>query len=858
MNLFDYYQSYRQYFWVWEEDAQVLAVTGGSTIGFREQIEEILTGMAEQGLPPFGSFLLAMIATNRTMDNPVENVASIIRAAQQPETMAQYTEIVEEAVAFLKLLQTLPKQYTIGKRRQVLLQTIFADSHNRLNIPTSRGIATGLKNNEKGRRRLLGSKELNRHVFYKDFRTIALLSRKFPTAQSVIDAMGDLPELDEADLPLLEDQDITTKAYKDFVAELMDNPKTFHAGALIKSIWAGFNIPIFNAHPSEQPLGGVSDLSNKGDFDKLLISEFANDDLVFMSRIANNEALYIHREMPPVKDQVHRSILIDISLKTWGTPKILGYATYIAIARHPKSMSDTNAFVVGDDHQAISCDSTDAIIDSLQKVAAGLQAAKGLAAFLEANKHYKQLELFFITTAEAIKYPGVQKLLTDHYSLFKYIITTNAEGEISFYRRSNAVQKHLQTIRLPLEQLWTRTTAKPEKEEKAVVPVAAPGFVPLLMPTPVEIRKTMPLGDEVYIVAHKCLFKRSLDQNNKANKGWQIVLRNLPANSRYELGKMENGQIMFLSFNPQHRELAITNLHSLQQARTGFDYWSGKRYPDFLSNKSNGFTYLVKNPAAYHLEPDFNTGLINVSGRTLNSGSFAIDYPGRQKEMVDLHRSIFGSSILSNVSEVYIDSSKSLAFNRHRLVCHANRVGFYSQGSNLKYIKSNKHPQTGAFTFRDGSTITIDRCGFAHLVSSNQDIPDCFISLALDMRPGMATATHFAGNEFFYNNSLGGVNVKINTAGKQPLSVIKLLRDHYPDMGLREAKEIVDGSPQTIPAAISYHHAVEMIEKLKAVGCGAVICNIPDQLQSIISIDAFYQQNIAIFIQHILDNATPG
>ena len=69
MNFSDYYQSYNNYFWLWEEDAEVLAIAGGSTIAFREQAAELLTGLAEEGLPPFGSFLLAMIATNKTIDD---------------------------------------------------------------------------------------------------------------------------------------------------------------------------------------------------------------------------------------------------------------------------------------------------------------------------------------------------------------------------------------------------------------------------------------------------------------------------------------------------------------------------------------------------------------------------------------------------------------------------------------------------------------------------------------------------------------------------------------------------------------------------------------------------------------------
>ncbi|MGN6494843.1 MAG: ribosomal protein L7/L12 [Agriterribacter sp.] len=853
MNFFDYYQSHKNYFWVWEEDADVLAIAGGSTIGFREQVAEILTGIAENGLPPFGSFLLAMIATNKTMDDAVDNVGALIKINQQEGPAAQYTEIVTEAFTFLRLLQTVPQDYAIEKRRQILLQTIFAGSHNRINAPTSKGIVTGLKNNVHHITRLIKQKEFNTTVFLKDFRTIALLLRKFPTVQSIIDAMGDLPELDKTEIPLLEYQPADKKNYKDFVDALLDNTKTFHVGALIKPIWAGFKVPIFNAHPSEQPLGGVSDLSNKGDFDKLLISEFANDDLIFMNRIANNEALYIQREMPPVKDEQHRNILIDISLKSWGTPKILAFATYIAIARHPKSSGETRAFAVGNQCLPVSCSNETEIIDGLQKVDAGLHAAKGLAAFLEINKHDKQLELFFITTADAIKHPDVQKQITSHSPLFKYIITTDAEGEVIFYRRTNNAQKHLQTIRLPLAKLWTKEAPKTEKQQP-LIPVASLGSAPMLMPTPMHITKRIPYGDDIYIIADKCLYKRSIEENKKNNKGWQVLLRDVPANSFYELGRAASGEVQFLSFNPQNKALCITNLDTLQQAKTSFTSWSGKRYPQFLFNKYRQFIYLVKNLDSFILEPDFNTGNINVKEQLLTSNIYELDYPKRQKEINDAP-AVFPTNVLKNISEVYINQSNYLVFNKHQLNAYdGNIISLSTNSSSIKVVKATKYSNV-LFRFKDGSKVLIDRSGFITMTSSNHDIPDIFIVPAMDANLGIATSREFAGSEFYFNRNLAEVNVRIEETGTNRLSVIKIVKE-YSGLGLADVHEAVVSSNGKIPAKIYYDDAVKMIAALKEIGCIATIHNQKHQPQNIISARAFYLQNISTFIGHIINYAT--
>jgi hypothetical protein len=60
-----------------------------------------------------------------------------------------------------------------------------------------------------------------------------------------------------------------------------------------------FRAPLHPLHHNMlQPIVRNFDLTNKGDFDKLLLSEFAQDDDVFMSRMPNNEAL-IFNEVPP-------------------------------------------------------------------------------------------------------------------------------------------------------------------------------------------------------------------------------------------------------------------------------------------------------------------------------------------------------------------------------------------------------------------------------------------------------------------------------------------------------------------------------------------------------------------------------
>jgi hypothetical protein len=76
--------------------------------------------------------------------------------------------------------------------------------------------------------------------------------------------------------------------------------------------------------------GGLSDITNRGSFDRLLLSELAYDDDMLAVRVANNEALYLRREPPKMLDRIDRRILIENGVRMWGLPRL--FATSVALA----------------------------------------------------------------------------------------------------------------------------------------------------------------------------------------------------------------------------------------------------------------------------------------------------------------------------------------------------------------------------------------------------------------------------------------------------------------------------------------------------------------------------------------------
>lgn len=849
MKASDYFRSYEKYFWLWEEESEVLAINGGSTIAYTEELIPILDALAERGLPSFGAFLCSMIAINKTQENSLDYVFKILSQLEFSEHFKNSD--LEESFNFLTILQSLPDEYKIGKRKQILLSTIFENAHHKIKSSTSRGIVNALK--EKNRRTQFQKLSvLPANVLVKDFKVFQILLRKFRNIESIIDAMGDMPEIQEELLPQFDTRSRIEKDYTDFVDELMDHSQTFPIGTLIKPIWAGFSLPIFNSHPSEQPLGGVSDLSNKGDYDKLLVSEFANEDLLFMSRLANNEALYLNREMPPITDKLQRIILIDISLKTWGTPKILSYAFSLAISKHPKSKSESKVFLVGDTFVPLEYEKAINVIDGLQQVALGLNAQKGISAFLDSNKQNKALEIFYITTPEGLKYPEIVRLLVENHKLFQYIITTNIEGDFHFYKNKNNAFKHLQTIKLPLEKLWKKPLRRVEQEDIPNGPQSKEVY-PLLFPLPNKRSRLIPVGDEVYFVSNGNLFRIVNFGNNTNKKGCELVLKNVPNNCRYELGKTGKGTMLFLSFNPQNKEITITDLESLQYAKVLFNEWKSTRFNEFIFLKEQ-FTLVIRNSEEHTFKTNFASKIIEIIKKEIKSDDFINDYDARQKQFYDLNITFKGWAInvLRNLKEVYINEENMLVFNSHQLhfqdgigylrLYHTNKMDKQPK------LKAQYNSSKKAYEFKEGSEISVNEFGFFKLVSSNADIPPIYISSTIDNVLGVATEIYFAGNDYFY--SLPYFIFRLQSIGQKNIAAVKILKT-YSGIGLNDLKSIIDTAPIQFALYMKKDDAIKMIQELHNIGCEIDFYGNKKE-QTIISIQEFYNNFIQKFIDQIV------
>jgi len=835
----NYFQSYEKYFWQWEENMEVVAIPASNTIAYREQVIDIFDKLTPQGVPPFGSILLAIIATNEKGSTMLDVVNRIMLDVLKDEELP----ILSEAIAFLKLLSEVPEQYKRGKNRFLLFQAIFERCHNITSAKNSIEIKTGYQSHMHVKHT---TAEFNNLVFAKDFRTIALLKNKYHSVNDILKKMASLPDL--ADVQL-ESDNLPRSDSVDLIEQLIEHPKTYHIGSLVRRIWGGLNIPVHSALPSEQPLGGVSDLSNKGDFDKLLVSEFANDDLVFMSRLANNEALYIHREIPPASNHLKRVILIDVSLKTWGTPKAIAFATMLAIAKHPKTNIECTAYVVGNTYHPISTESIHTIIEGLQLLEGSLHAAIGLDAFFRDHPISNNSEHFLITTPTTLKHVAMLKAMNEYHAFINYCIYTDADGNIDIYKKQQNSKKHIQHVRLPLEELWKKDIQKTNKTDSKREHSAD---YPLLFRNNPGKKRFLSTSDgEIFqITGERCLLRFYNPSEKQYNKGWEMIYENLPYfEETCEMGLLSNGERVLLMFNSQSKEITLLNIDTHTKTSFLFDEWKETTYRNFIF-ENDQFHYLN------------NKGTFNISlngDKELSKTPEKHAFENQNKKIQNvLKNHSFKLNIFKNIREVFINETNNLVLNIHELNLNKGyHIKLDTTAFRTQTTRSVKHSDN-EFIFEDGSIAEIHRAGMLILKSSNRYIPWIYIPLAIDSSLGVATEKDFAGNTFYQKEPL--YEVRLVATGKQNISLVNILIEHL-QFVLAHAKEMVDSAPILVHGSLEEIKAKELktalenaeaVVELKPVNKGTGMYTNMNR----ISTGAFFSNYIEPFIHTIQSYGT--
>ena len=749
-----YFQSISNYVWQWEDHGAVVAIPGGSTIAYRQLLVDLLTQLTPQGLPPFGSLLMALAATNPGGKQDVRFVTDlIIKGLPSLSAQGFMQREIDQAMALLHQLTTVPDAYRQGQKRLLLLQTLFDGAHNSLSPVRSKVVLNDLINPESAiNSDLFQPQPFAKSVLFRDLKTLTIASRRYPTLTALLEAVAAVPAV--PDTALLPTPPMTPEV---LVEALLENEKTVHVGALLKPLWAGLAMPLHRAQPSQQPLGGVSDLTNKGPYDRLLLTEFAQDDLLFLSRLANNEALFLNRELPPAANDAERIFLLDVSLKTWGTPRTLAFALLLALAKHPKTDISSRAFVVGKRAVPIAFATVAELIDSLLYLDGSLHPADGLTQFMTQQYDRRSTpELVLITTPDGLQTPALQRWLADYQTDLTYLMTTQPDGTIAVYKQQKKARKHLQTLILPIEKLWQAQVGKAKKEpeeDKEADEALRHGTYPILFPYSGGGQLLSADHEtEFYHITtgssllHRQLSKEFVSKLDITRKGWTLLYENLPTKGKLcEIGALSNGNRVLLQFDPAKKTIHLLTIDTGEQLSVDFQSWKTIGYERFVF--SNDTFYWLTNTAYWTI--DAFTGVLTHHS-THPLPDLVSWYTERVKKLAELLLKVPQSTVLKNVNSVFINVQNNLVINQHELRLNTGGVFKLDVTSFLK-VKVIAEPNRGKtlFTFPDGSTVQVNRTGMLILTSTDLNSLPFYVPLVLDGALGMCVKGFFSGNKYY-------------------------------------------------------------------------------------------------------------
>ncbi len=351
MRIHGYFKAAQNAFFRWDDNGTVLVWDNGLTIAFATEIAAVIRRVGRSCLPPLNTTAVLLSACRANWPEVRELLTSLCSdlgpdAAVKPGSweavqMRSTIEHLDRIHAFPEHLRS-----SIDARAELMAMVLqnrdssWTQSEANLladtleaGLPTdvaSQGGMRGLLEQLPYRIAARGSIERAMRDLVRDLLWLdgglakvnpAKLDRQLNTG--LAERIHDAP-IEE------EDDELTPRT---LIARLVEEDGDLGSIArLAQNLFAVVHFPRTLSEPDELPLGGVSDITNRGQLDKLVLTELANDDLTLAVRVAVNEAMYLRRESPPKARSQERFVLMDTGLCMWGVPRVYAIAAALAMA----------------------------------------------------------------------------------------------------------------------------------------------------------------------------------------------------------------------------------------------------------------------------------------------------------------------------------------------------------------------------------------------------------------------------------------------------------------------------------------------------------------------------------------------
>lgn len=483
-----YFRAHQSSLYLWTEDGHGVFWLDGTTIAFHEEVNAVIERLAYGSLPSLSSVIVALAATRNSWPEVSDKLTRLVRALSESElptysaAMKKHLYLTDTWPATRRRLTGL-SQYAASKvttvaDRAELLATLFDGFESSLDQTQQLEIAAafqaGLPEDWFFARRGDGESfslpstdeeeaEWRRRppIFHRILHDVLEFLRVAKVLAS---------NLHDWDQDNLQQRRQTGVAFdiqppespieeplqaRELLSSLQEDAELGGFARLARSLVAAISLPRSLETAQDIPAGGVSDISNRGQLDQLLLTELAFDDLALAIRIATNEAMYVRRESPLNPDLQCRPVLIDISLPMWGIPKL--YATAMAMAL---SAVETETLTVqcfrpeAAGVVPVSLASREDINQQLATLSPTEHPGLAVSAFQDAvGALGEPAEPVIISTTDVWESPTFQHMLSQTNFTALWVILVERDGRLQLLQRTRQGTSIRKKIHLPVEEI---------------------------------------------------------------------------------------------------------------------------------------------------------------------------------------------------------------------------------------------------------------------------------------------------------------------------------------------------------------------------------------------------------------------
>ena len=468
------------YFWKWSGDGSAIEWPDGQTLAFSQEILTILTSLAEQGgIPPLGSLLLIHAASSGQLDHFRKTSQQLIENHPDEFTSPESQTLIAAVTHSLEVITELPADLRSGTRAKAqLCHTLFHRSTWAHQDERARLIVQDLLAEPNASWHHENSHTDFSQRFLRDTSALIKATAGLTTEslEHLIRTGLEFPELSAASF----DENLApeTEYSRSLLEQLAGaGPELSALAGIARQVIGLISLPQPATKNNDLPIGGVADIVNRGTPDKLLTTELAWGDTILAARLAQNEALYYHREIPPQNAPSQRLILLDHGLRYWGLPRLFALATHLGLKCHgttAKHVKVANFIASELSHQPLQLETPKDVRAALSHLPTHLSLAPTLASLTEQitreNSDHGVCDLFLISSANSLDDPATSKnlhLLTAQVRKTGgrlYVIELTSKGHLSiFEHRSRGIRK-LQEGLLDLDALLPQKSNTPKSQ----------------------------------------------------------------------------------------------------------------------------------------------------------------------------------------------------------------------------------------------------------------------------------------------------------------------------------------------------------------------------------------------------------